>query len=573
MLKLLKLLKAYKKESILSPVFKLVEVAFELTIPLLVANIIDVGIGTGNKPYIVKMCALMGLFGVLGLACTLAAQYFAAKASVGFATDIRKTLFEHINRLSFSQTDELGASTLITRMTGDINQVQTGTNLTLRLALRSPFVVFGAVIMAFSVDAGSAAVFAVTVPVLAAVVFAIMLACIPLYKRVQQRLDGVVAKTRENLLGTRVIRAFCKEEDEISEFEKQNQLLTDMQIKVGRISSFMNPATFALINFGIIALIYVGAIRVNSGNLSGGDVVALYNYMSQILIELIKLANLIISITKAIACGNRIESVLEIKPETVSGAETSGNKEAPAAAEFKNVSLSYGGAEKALNNINLKIMRGSHIGIIGSTGSGKSSLVNLLPRFYDVCGGEVLVDGVNVKDYDLKALRGKIGVVSQKKALFKGTVRDNIKIGKETATDEEIWQALTYAQARDMIEDKPGKLDFMLEQDGKNLSGGQRQRMTIARALVRKPEILILDDAASALDYATGAALNRALRETDFSPTVITVSQRVSAIRNADVIAVLDEGEIVGIGTNKELLESCLVYKEIYDSQLESEAM
>ena len=573
MLKLLKLLKAYKKESILSPVFKLVEVAFELTIPLLVANIIDVGIGTGNKPYIVKMCALMGLFGVLGLACTLAAQYFAAKASVGFATDIRKTLFEHINRLSFSQTDELGASTLITRMTGDINQVQTGTNLTLRLALRSPFVVFGAVIMAFSVDAGSAAVFAVTVPVLAAVVFAIMLACIPLYKRVQQRLDGVVAKTRENLLGTRVIRAFCKEEDEISEFEKQNQLLTDMQIKVGRISSFMNPATFALINFGIIALIYVGAIRVNSGNLSGGDVVALYNYMSQILIELIKLANLIISITKAIACGNRIESVLEIKPETVSGSETSGNKEAPAAAEFKNASLSYGGAEKALNNISLKIMRGSHIGIIGSTGSGKSSLVNLLPRFYDVCGGEVLVDGVNVRDYDLKALRGKIGVVSQKKALFKGTVRDNIKIGKETATDEEIWQALTYAQARDMIEDKPGKLDFMLEQDGKNLSGGQRQRMTIARALVRKPEILILDDAASALDYATGAALNRALRETDFSPTVITVSQRISAIRNADVIAVLDEGEIVGIGTNKELLESCLVYKEIYDSQLESEAM
>lgn len=573
MLKLLKLLKAYKKESILSPVFKLVEVAFELTIPLLVANIIDVGISTGNKPYIVKMCALMGLFGVLGLACTLAAQYFAAKASVGFATDIRKTLFEHINRLSFSQTDELGASTLITRMTGDINQVQTGTNLTLRLALRSPFVVFGAVIMAFSVDAGSAAVFAVTVPVLAAVVFAIMLACIPLYKRVQQRLDGVVAKTRENLLGTRVIRAFCKEEDEISEFEKQNQLLTDMQIKVGRISSFMNPATFALINFGIIALIYVGAIRVNSGNLSGGDVVALYNYMSQILIELIKLANLIISITKAIACGNRIESVLEIKPETVSGAETSGNKEAPVAAEFKNASLSYGGAEKALNNISLKIMRGSHIGIIGSTGSGKSSLVNLLPRFYDVCGGEVLVDSVNVKDYDLKALRGKIGVVSQKKALFKGTVRDNIKIGKETATDEEIWQALTYAQARDMIEDKPGKLDFMLEQDGKNLSGGQRQRMTIARALVRKPKILILDDAASALDYATGAALNRALRETDFSPTVITVSQRISAIRNADVIAVLDEGEIVGIGTNKDLLENCLVYKEIYDSQLESEAM
>lgn len=573
MFKLLKYLGAYKKESVLSPVFKLVEVAFELTIPLLVANIIDIGIGTGNKPYIIKMCALMGLFGVLGLACTLAAQYFAAKASVGFATDIRKNLFTHISRLSFSQLDSLGAPTLITRMTGDINQVQTGTNLTLRLALRSPFVVFGAVIMAFSVDAKSASVFAVTVPVLAAVVFAIMLTCIPLYKKVQQLLDGVVSKTRENLLGTRVIRAFCKDEDEITDFKSQNQRLTDMQIKVGRISSFMNPATFVLINLGIIALIYVGAIRVNSGNISGGDVVALYNYMSQILIELIKLANLIISITKAIACGNRIEAVLDLTPETKSGAEISGNTKSSAAAEFKNVSLSYGGAQTALNNINLQIKRGQHIGIIGSTGSGKTSLVNLLPRFYDVCGGEVLVDGVNVKDYDLKALRGKIGVVSQKKALFKGTVRDNIKIGKENATDEEIWQALTYAQARDMIEDKPGKLDFVLEQDGKNLSGGQRQRLTIARALVRKPEILILDDAASALDYATGAALNKALRETDFSPTVITVSQRVSAIRNSDVIAVLDDGEIVGTGTNKELLENCLVYKEIYDSQLESEAM
>lgn len=572
MFKLLKFLKNYRKESILSPVFKLVEVAFELTIPLLVANIIDRGIGLSDKPYIIKMSLLMVLFGILGLACTLIAQYFAAKASVGFATDVRKSLFDHISLLSFSQLDEMGASTLITRMTGDINQLQTGTNLTLRLALRSPFVVFGAVAMAFSVDPASAGVFAVTVPVLTVVVFAIMLSCIPLYKKVQQRLDGVVGKTRENLLGTRVIRAFCKEDEEIRDFKEKNDALTDMQIKVGKISSFMNPATFALINLGIVALIYVGALRVDSGKISNGDIVALYNYMSQILIELIKLAGLIISLTKAIACGNRIEAVLDIDPETVSGTGAAEDKDDPYVIEFRDVSLSYGG-ESALHGINLKIKRGQTVGIIGSTGSGKSSLVNLIPRFYDASSGKVLVDGADVRDYDIKALRNKIGTVSQKKSLFEGTVRENILIGKSDASDKEIWQALDTAQAKKMIEEKSGELDFKLEQDGKNLSGGQRQRMTIARALVRKPEILILDDAASALDYATGAALNAALKKTDFSPTVITVSQRVSAIKNADMIVVLEDGGIAGTGTDAELLSSCTAYKEICRSQLESEAI
>lgn len=545
--------------------------AFELIVPLIVSTIIDVGIENGDKVYIIKRCLLLGLFGVLGLCSTLVAQYFSAKASVGFATDIRHALFQHIGKLSYSQLDSLGAPTLITRLTGDINQVQTGTNLTLRLVLRSPFVVFGAVIMAFTVDVKSSLVFVVAVPALAAVVFAIMLVCIPMYRKVQQKLDGLLSKTRENLLGTRVVRAFCKEEEEIADFDAKNSALTEMQTTVGRISAFMNPATFVLINLAIIALIYVGAIRVNFGAISRGAVVALYNYMSQILVELIKLANLIISVTKAIACGNRIQSVLDIEPGTVPGSVTDGDKKCEYSVEFDGACLSYNGSEESLHNIDLKIPRGSSIGVIGSTGSGKTSLVNLIPRFYDVTGGCVLVDGVDVRDYDTKALRSKIGVVSQKKALFAGTVRDNIRFGKQDATDEEIWQALETAQAKQMIEDKSGQLDFVLEQEGKNLSGGQRQRMTIARALVRKPEVLILDDAASALDYATGAALNKALRNTDFAPTVITVSQRVAAIRNADTIVVLDEGEIVGMGTNDELLRSCEVYKEIFDSQLEKE--
>lgn len=571
MSKLLKYLKKYKIESILAPFFKLIEVAFELIVPLIVSTIIDVGIENGDKVYIIKRCLLLGLFGILGLCSTLVAQYFSAKASVGFATDIRHALFQHIGKLSYSQLDSLGAPTLITRLTGDINQVQTGTNLTLRLVLRSPFVVFGAVIMAFTVDVKSSLVFVVAVPALAAVVFAIMLVCIPMYRKVQQKLDGLLSKTRENLLGTRVVRAFCKEEEEIADFDAKNSALTEMQTAVGRISAFMNPATFVLINLAIIALIYVGAIRVDSGAISRGAVVALYNYMSQILVELIKLANLIISVTKAIACGNRIQSVLDIEPGTVPGHVIDGNENSEYSVEFDGACLSYNGSEESLHNIDLKIPRGSSIGVIGSTGSGKTSLVNLIPRFYDVTGGCVLVDGVDVRDYDTKALRSKIGVVSQKKALFAGTVRDNIRFGKQDATDEEIWQALETAQAKQMIEDKSGQLDFVLEQEGKNLSGGQRQRMTIARALVRKPEVLILDDAASALDYATGAALNKALRNTDFAPTVITVSQRVAAIRNADTIVVLDEGEIVGMGTNDELLRSCEVYKEIFDSQLEKE--
>lgn len=571
MSKLLKYLKKYKIESILAPFFKLIEVAFELIVPLIVSTIIDVGIENGDKIYIIKRCLLLGLFGILGLCSTLVAQYFSAKASVGFATDIRHALFQHIGKLSYSQLDSLGAPTLITRLTGDINQVQTGTNLTLRLVLRSPFVVFGAVIMAFTVDVKSSLVFVVAVPALAAVVFAIMLVCIPMYRKVQQKLDGLLSKTRENLLGTRVVRAFCKEEEEIADFDAKNNALTEMQTAVGRISAFMNPATFVLINLAIIALIYVGAIRVDSGAISRGAVVALYNYMSQILVELIKLANLIISVTKAIACGNRIQSVLDIEPGTVPGHVIDGNENSEYSVEFDKACLSYNGSEESLHNIDLKIKRGSSIGVIGSTGSGKTSLVNLIPRFYDVTGGCVLVDGVDVRDYDTKALRSKIGVVSQKKALFAGTVRDNIRFGKQDATDEEIWQALETAQAKQMIEDKSGQLDFVLEQEGKNLSGGQRQRMTIARALVRKPEVLILDDAASALDYATGAALNKALRNTDFAPTVITVSQRVAAIRNADTIVVLDEGEIVGMGTNDELLRSCEVYKEIFDSQLEKE--
>ena len=571
MSKLLKYLKKYKFESILAPFFKLIEVAFELTVPLIVSTIIDVGIENGDKVYIIKRCLLLGLLGILGLCSTLVAQYFSAKASVGFASDIRHALFKHIGKLSYSQLDSLGAPTLITRLTGDINQVQTGTNLTLRLVLRSPFVVFGAVIMAFTVDVKSSLVFVVAVPALAAVVFAIMLVCIPMYRKVQQKLDGLLSKTRENLLGTRVVRAFCKEEEEIADFDAKNSALTEMQTTVGRISAFMNPATFVLINLAIIALIYVGAIRVDSGAISRGAVVALYNYMSQILVELIKLANLIISVTKAIACGNRIQSVLDIEPATVPGHVIDGNENSEYSVEFDKACLSYNGSEESLHNIDLKIPRGSSIGVIGSTGSGKTSLVNLIPRFYDVTGGCVLVDGVDVRDYDTKALRSKIGVVSQKKALFAGTVRENIRFGKQDATDEEIWQALETAQAKQMIEDKSGQLDFVLEQEGKNLSGGQRQRMTIARALVRKPEVLILDDAASALDYATGAALNKALRNTDFAPTVITVSQRVAAIRNADTIVVLDEGEIVGVGTNDELLRSCEVYKEIFDSQLEKE--
>lgn len=571
MLKLLKYLKKYTKECILSPIFKLIEAVFELIVPLVVASIIDIGISGGDKGHIVNMCLLLGGFAVLGLACALCAQFFAAKAAVGMATDIRHKLFAHIGKLSFSQLDNKSASTLINGMTTDINLVQSGVNLTFRLILRSPIVVFGAVIMAFTVDVKTALVFAVAVPVLAVAVVLIMLATIPLYKRVQQRLDDVLKATRENLTGTRVIRAFCKENSEIKEFDNQNNLLLKIQIVVGKISAFMNPITYLMVNLAVIALIYIGAVSVNSGDISSGAVVAQYNYMSQILVELIKLASLIITITKAIAGGNRIEALLKIEPDLISG-DVKKSEKKENIIEFNNVSLCYGGDENALQNIFFSVKRGQTVGIIGSTGSGKSSLIHLIPRFYDATSGQVLIDGINVRDYDLDYLRGKIGIVAQKKSLFRGSVRDNIRFGKENASDDEIWSALEIAQAKDMVEQKEGGLDFIVEQDGKNLSGGQRQRLTIARALVRKPEILILDDATSALDYVTAARFSNALKNADFKPTVLIVSQRVSAIKNADIIVVLEEGEMAGIGTSEELLATSDVFREICTSQSEGGA-
>ena len=573
MSKLLKYLKKYKIESILAPFFKLIEVAFELTVPLIVSTIIDVGIENGDKVYIIKRCLLLGLLGILGLCSTLVAQYFSAKASVGFATDIRHALFSHIGKLSYSQLDSLGAPTLITRLTGDINQVQTGTNLTLRLVLRSPFVVFGAVIMAFTVDVKSSLVFVVAVPALAAVVFAIMLVCIPMYRKVQQKLDGLLSKTRENLLGTRVVRAFCKEEEEIADFDAKNNALTEMQTAVGRISAFMNPATFVLINLAIIALIYVGAIRVDSGAISRGAVVALYNYMSQILVELIKLANLIISVTKAIACGNRIQSVLDIEPGTVPGTVTDGNENSEYSVEFDKACLSYNGSEESLHNIDLKIKRGSSIGVIGSTGSGKSTLVNLIPRFYDVSGGRILIDGVDIKNMSMRTLHEKIGFIPQSAFLFSGTVADNLRMGKPDATEEEMWEALETAQAADFVRAMPDGLDSELSQNGKNLSGGQRQRLAIARVLIRKAEIYVFDDSFSALDFSTDAKLRKALRERMPDITKIIVAQRVGTIIDASRIIVLDEGKVAGIGTHRELLENCTVYREIAQSQLSKEEL
>ena len=573
MSKLLKYLKKYKIESILAPFFKLIEVAFELIVPLIVSTIIDIGIENGDKVYIIKRCLLLGLFGILGLCSTLVAQYFSAKASVGFATDIRHALFQHIGKLSYSQLDSLGAPTLITRLTGDINLVQTGTNLTLRLVLRSPFVVFGAVIMAFTVDVKSSLVFVVAVPALAAVVFAIMLVCIPMYRKVQQKLDGLLSKTRENLLGTRVVRAFCKEEEEIADFDAKNSALTEMQTAVGRISAFMNPATFVLINLAIIALIYVGAIRVDSGAISRGAVVALYNYMSQILVELIKLANLIISVTKAIACGNRIQSVLDIEPGTVPGTVTDGNENSEYSVEFDKACLSYNGSEESLHNIDLKIPRGSSIGAIGSTGSGKSTLVNLIPRFYDVSGGRILIDGVDIKNMSMRTLHEKIGFIPQSAFLFSGTVADNLRMGKPDATEEEMWEALETAQAADFVRAMPDGLDSELSQNGKNLSGGQRQRLAIARVLIRKAEIYVFDDSFSALDFSTDAKLRKALRERMPDITKIIVAQRVGTIIDASRIIVLDEGKVAGIGTHRELLENCTVYREIAQSQLSKEEL
>ena len=575
MYKLLRFLKNYKKESILGPLFKLLEASFELLVPLVVAAIIDKGIGGADRGYTVKMCLLLAALGVVGLISSVTAQFFAAKAAVGFAEKVRHALFEHIQGLSYSDIDSLGTSTLVTRMTSDMNQVQYGVNMTLRLLLRSPFVVFGAMIMAFTVDAKAALTFVVTIPLLSVVVFGIMLICIPLYRKVQEKLDGVLLSTRENLTGVRVIRAFCKEEEETQRFLDRNEALTDAQKFVGRISALMNPVTLVIINFSIIALVYIGALRVNQGIITQGAVVALYNYMSQILVELIKLANLIISVTKSIACGNRIQAVLEIQPSMTfpSGVTAaSGDPGSEYAVEFRHADLRYGQSnENALTDIHFRVKRGETVGVIGGTGSGKSSLVNLIPRFYDTFAGEVLVDGVNVREYTREGLREKVGMVPQKAVLFKGTIRDNMRWGNPGASDEEISLAIATAQAAEVVAGKHGGLDYMIAQGGKNLSGGQRQRLTIARALVKKPEILILDDSASALDFATDAALRKAIKEMDGSPTVFIVSQRAASISHADKIIVLDDGRIVSTGKHDDLLKNCEVYREIYNSQFSGE--
>lgn len=558
-------------EAICAPVFKIIEAIFELLVPLVVAKIIDVGIPSGNKGYIVGMCGIMILFGAIGLASTLTAQYFSAKGAVGFSSTVRQALFDHIQSLSFAELDRLGTSTLITRLTNDINQVQTGVNLTLRLLMRSPIIVFGAMIMAFTIDVKSALIFVGVIPALSVVVFGIMLVSIPLYAKVQARLDKVLLKTKENLAGARVIRAFCMEESETADFVEKNESLAKIQKFVGKISSVMNPMTYVIVNLGIILLLYRGAIEVDNGRLTQGMVIALYNYMSQILVELVKLANLIISITKSVACGNRIQAVLDITPSMEDGSVSSGDENSEYAVEMENVSFKYASASAAsIEDINLKIKKGETLGVIGSTGCGKTTLISLIPRFYDCTAGKVKVNGVDVKDYSQEALRESVAVVMQKTVLFNGSIRDNIRWGNENATDEEISQAVSSAQAADVVASKPEGLDFIVEQGGKNLSGGQQQRLSIARALVRKPENLILDNSSSALDYATEAALRKSIAELDFKPTVITVSQRVSAVMHSDRIMVLEDGRAVGLGTHDELLKSCPEYKELYESQVKS---
>ena len=582
MKKLLVYLKDYKKESILGPLFKLLEATFELIVPLVMAAIIDTGVATGDKSYIMKMCMVLVLLAVIGLTCSVTAQYFAAKAAVGFATKLRHALFAHIESLSFTEMDTVGTATLITRMTSDVNQVQNGVNLVLRLFLRSPFIVFGAMVMAFTIDVKAALVFVVTIPLLSIIVFGIMLISIPLYKKVQSALDKVLGITRENLTGSRVIRAFNKEDDEKVHFNENNDLLTRAQIYVGKISALMNPLTYVIINGAIVVLVWTGAVRVDNGYITQGEVVALINYMSQILVELVKLANLIININKSIACGNRIQSIFEMQPSITDGSGQKVDKvqtdtadrseEAEYAVEFSHVGLTYAGAgDESLTDIDFKVKKGETIGIIGGTGSGKSSVVNLIPRFYDVTSGFIKVDGKDVKDYPLEELRGKIGTVLQKAVLFHGTIRENLKWGNPDATEEDLNRAITVAQAKEFVDNKEGRLDFEIEQGGKNLSGGQRQRLTIARAVVKKPEILILDDSASALDFATDAALRKAIREMEGETTVFIVSQRAASIQHADRIVVLDDGKIVGLGTSEELLESCEVYQEIYNSQFKKQ--
>ena len=580
---LLAYLKGYKKESILAPLFKMLEASFELFVPLVMAAIIDVGIANKDKPYIVKMCFVLIALGIIGLVCSITAQYFAAKAATGVGTGIRHGLFEHIQKFTFTEMDQLGTSTLITRMTSDINQIQSGVNLVLRLFLRSPFIVFGAMIMAFTVDVKAALVFVVTIPLLSLIVFGIMLVTMPMYKKVQADLDQVLLATRENLTGARVIRAFNKEEDETKRFENANQILTDAQKYVGRISGMMNPLTYIIVNGAIIALIYVGAVRVDIGDLTQGQVVALINYMSQILVELVKLANLIISVTKAAACLNRVESVLAVEPdmnegdarwESNSSEEDQDLKNKVPVVEFSHVSLTYKGtSDTSLSDINFCAEKGQTIGIIGGTGSGKSSLVNLIPRFYDATEGTVKINGRDIKEYQTENLREHIGVVLQKAVLFKGSIADNLRWGKEDATEQEMYDALDISQAREFVDTKQGGLEFQIEQGGRNLSGGQKQRMTIARALVRKPEILILDDSASALDFATDAALRKSIKEMKNQPTVFIVSQRAASIQYADQIIVLDDGGMAGIGTHEELLKDCPIYQEIYYSQFPKEAV
>ena len=582
MKKLLVYLKDYKKESVLGPLFKLLEATFELIVPLVMAAIIDTGVATGDKSYIMKMCMVLVLLAVIGLTCSITAQYFAAKAAVGFATKLRHALFAHIESLSFTEMDTVGTATLITRMTSDVNQVQNGVNLVLRLFLRSPFIVFGAMVMAFTIDVKAALVFVVTIPLLSIIVFGIMLISIPLYKKVQSALDKVLGITRENLTGSRVIRAFNKEDDEKVHFNENNDLLTRAQIYVGKISALMNPLTYVIINGAIVVLVWTGAVRVDNGYITQGEVVALINYMSQILVELVKLANLIININKSIACGNRIQSIFEMQPSITDGSGQKVDKvrtdtadrseEAEYAVEFSHVGLTYAGAgDESLTDIDFKVKKGETIGIIGGTGSGKSSVVNLIPRFYDVTSGFIKVDGKDVKDYPLEELRGKIGTVLQKAVLFHGTICENLKWGNPDATEEDLNRAITVAQAKEFVDNKEGRLDFEIEQGGKNLSGGQRQRLTIARAVVKKPEILILDDSASALDFATDAALRKAIREMEGETTVFIVSQRATSIQHADRIVVLDDGKIVGLGTSEELLESCEVYQEIYNSQFKKQ--
>ena len=566
-------LKDYKKESILAPLFKLLEAFFELMVPLVMANIIDYGISNRNMGYIGKMGLVLLLLGVVGLASSITAQFFAAKAAVGFSTKLRQALFDHIEDLSFTDIDKAGTSTMITRMTSDVNQVQSGINMTLRLFLRSPIIVFGAMIMAFTIDVKCALIFVVAIPLLSIVVFGIILSTIPMYKKVQSRLDQVLGITRENLTGVRVIRAFHQEAKEEERFRENNEALSAMQIFVGKISAYMNPVTYVIVNGAIIALIYTGAVQVNIGNLSQGEVVAIINYMNQILVELVKLANLIVTMTKALACAERVASVFDIGADAAYvGAQNQKladkvDKSAPF-LDFKHVSLTYQGAgAPTLQDMNFTVNRGDTVGIIGGTGSGKTSLVNLIPGFYPATEGEILLEGRDIKTMSDEELRGRIGVVPQKAVLFKGTIRSNLQWGKPDATEEEMWKALELAQASEVVEGKDGKLDATVAQNGKNFSGGQRQRLTIARALVREPEILILDDSASALDYATDAKLRAAIRTLEDKTTTFIVSQRASTIRHADKIIVLDDGEIAGVGTHDELLKDCTVYQEIYYSQ------